>query len=164
MEFFLREIEKALECKLYYLALTSVLTLPDICGALQSDNGQATGARYKEWYKNYVQEPEDCALSAEECYRFRCALVHQGKTHHDKSRFDKIMFLDPDIGLVMHNCIIDGVLDLDIVIFCNLMIAAVRKWETEMKDNLNFAKNYEKLIRVHPDGIPPYIVGAPVIG
>ena len=34
----LEQIEKALECNLYYLALQSTLALPDICGALESEN------------------------------------------------------------------------------------------------------------------------------
>lgn len=41
MELILKEIERALDAKLYYLALQASLTLPDICGALQSDDGVA---------------------------------------------------------------------------------------------------------------------------
>lgn len=41
MELILKEIERALDAKLYYLALQASLTLPDICGALQSNDGVA---------------------------------------------------------------------------------------------------------------------------
>ena len=57
MELILKEIERALDAKLYYLALQASLTLPDICGALQSDNGKATGDKYIAWYDTYAKEP-----------------------------------------------------------------------------------------------------------
>ena len=46
MELILKEIERALDAKLYYLALQASLTLPDICGALQSDDGVAKNYKY----------------------------------------------------------------------------------------------------------------------
>ena len=50
MELILKEIERALDAKLYYLALQASLTLPDICGALQSDDGVAKNYKYIAWY------------------------------------------------------------------------------------------------------------------
>jgi hypothetical protein len=41
----IREIELALQVQLYYLALISALTLPDICAALEAENGE-TGSDY----------------------------------------------------------------------------------------------------------------------
>lgn len=52
----LEQIEKALECNLYYLALQSTLALPDICGALESENGQANRTKYINWYNTYAKE------------------------------------------------------------------------------------------------------------
>ena len=46
MELILKEIERALDAKLYYLALQASLTLPDICGALQSNDGVAKKHKY----------------------------------------------------------------------------------------------------------------------
>jgi hypothetical protein len=50
MEVILREIERALVLQLYYLAVAMCLTLPDICAALEADDGETSGARYKAWY------------------------------------------------------------------------------------------------------------------
>jgi hypothetical protein len=50
MEDILRQIEATNEAGYYYVALFSVLTLPDICAALESINGETTGDRYADWY------------------------------------------------------------------------------------------------------------------
>lgn len=164
MEFILREIEKALDCGLYYLALQSTLTLPDICGALQSDNGRATGEKYKNWYKNCADFSDPNTLSAEDCYSFRCSCLHQGSTLHEDSSYKRILFLVPNnvITLVGYSVINDA-LHINIETFCRNMISAVRRWESSAKTTPNFIKNYEKVIKLHPLGIAPYIVGLPVI-
>lgn len=45
------QTQKAVEAKLYYLALMSALTIPDIAAALESSDGLASGARYAAWYE-----------------------------------------------------------------------------------------------------------------
>ncbi|EQD56665.1 hypothetical protein B1A_11430, partial [mine drainage metagenome] len=50
METILQEIERALDAHLYYLAVAMVLTLPDICAALASADGESSGQRYRDWY------------------------------------------------------------------------------------------------------------------
>jgi hypothetical protein len=46
-----REIRAALAAGLYFLALYRALTLLDICGALESDNGTPRGPKYKAWLR-----------------------------------------------------------------------------------------------------------------
>lgn len=64
MELILKEIERALDAKLYYLALQVSLTLPDICAALQSDDGRASKSKYIAWYDTYAKEPGNLSISA----------------------------------------------------------------------------------------------------
>lgn len=162
MEDFLHQIEKALEFNLYYLALQSTLTLPDICGALESQDGQATKNKYIDWYNNYFNEPG--FLSAEDCYYFRCANVHQARTTHENLEYSRILFLEPQTtSVTMHNCVLNKGLCIDINIFCNNMIASVRNWLTLVQNNTNFQNNYPNIIKRYPDGLSPYIKGAPVI-
>ena len=48
MKDFLNQVEiAATEGRLYYLALGGALMVPDLAGALESANGQATGPRYR---------------------------------------------------------------------------------------------------------------------
>lgn len=163
MEFLLKEIEHALNNGLYFMALQSTLTLPDICGALQSSNGEANRDKYMTWYDTYAKESNSNAISGRDCYYFRCSCVHQGISQHSKSSYKRILFLVPNNNYTMHNNIINDALNIDIKIFCSNMISSVRKWEQEMKNNPNFIKNYDNLIKVYPNGLPPYIGGIPVI-
>jgi hypothetical protein len=55
MEDFLDQIEAATQTDhLYYLALAGALAVPDICGALEAPDGEATGQRYKAWFDTNV--------------------------------------------------------------------------------------------------------------
>jgi hypothetical protein len=55
-----------------------VLALPDICGALASENGRASGSKYKTWLRDNVPS---LASGADLIYGPRCSLVHQGKPY-----------------------------------------------------------------------------------
>lgn len=164
MEFLLTEIERALDAGLYYIALQSALTLPDICGALMSSDGEARKQNYIQWYDTYAKESGRWVISGEECYRFRCSCLHQLRTHHPKSEYSKIIFLHPDNNILRtHNCILFGALNIDLVIFCQNIISAVRKWEAKFKNDPLFQANYANMLRMYPKGYPPYVVGIPVI-
>lgn len=46
MQTLIAQTRRAIEAELYYLALMSALTIPDIAGALESADGSAKGSRY----------------------------------------------------------------------------------------------------------------------
>ena len=56
MKDLISQIQAAVNGHSYYLALYASLTLPDICGAMESDDGQATGAKYIAWFDKYVAQ------------------------------------------------------------------------------------------------------------
>ena len=45
----LDEIKRAADAGFCYLAVAVTLTLPDICGALESGDGRATSKKYRDW-------------------------------------------------------------------------------------------------------------------
>jgi hypothetical protein len=47
MDFLSEQIERALAAQLYYLAVVCALTLPDVCSALESPDGNTNGNLYK---------------------------------------------------------------------------------------------------------------------
>ncbi len=87
MEDLLNEIERGLDAKVYQLSLNLALCIPDICAALESDDGQTNRTKYKRWYETYVGDK--LRLSASDCYYFRCSFLHQGSTEHERSNFKK---------------------------------------------------------------------------
>ena len=74
----IRQIRAAIAAELPYVALFGILALPDICGALESENGKATGPKYKAWLTANV--PEEAAI-ADMLYGLRCSLLHQGSAY-----------------------------------------------------------------------------------
>ena len=163
MEFLLNEIEKALDSGLYFISLQSTLSLPDICGSLQSPDGKATKNNYITWYDTYAKESSTNAISGEDCYYFRCSCLHQGTTQNHNSSYKRIIFVAPGSRSFFHNNIIVDALNIDLNTFCKNVIFSVRKWEQQIKSDPNYIRNYENLIKLYPNGLPPYIGGIPVI-
>lgn len=165
MEFILQDIEKCLENGLYFVALQSALTLPDICGALENDS-DIVKTRYIKWYDANMQGKS--ILSAEDCYAFRNGMIHRAFPKHQKMNYDRVIFFHPDYSTIISgdNNIINNTAWINLVTFCRNIVEAVRIWEQKMRDtnNPDFIKNYPNLIRVHPTGISPYMGGFPVIG
>src|SRR5690348_1009287 len=99
MEDLLAQIESAVGRNAYYLALYVSLTLPDICGAMESPDGIATRARYISWFEKHVaakyQVRGEPSLSGETCYYYRCSLLHQGRAQHPAMGYARILFLEP---------------------------------------------------------------------
>jgi hypothetical protein len=186
----LEQIRASLNANLYYLSLFASLTVPDICGALESENGYATPDRYRAWFNKYVaprytlagsaerhlQElPDDVRemlarnteqlFTAQDCWNFRCSVLHQGSSQHQGGRYSRILFVEPDTTTsTLHLNVFNNALNIDVKIFCNDMIEGAERWLDQVEETERYQTNYERFMRRYPDGMPPYIVGYPVIG
>jgi hypothetical protein len=165
MRDFLIQIKRALDENLYYLSLFSVLTIPDLCGALSSENGEASAEKYKTWFDKYVAAKYNGFLLGEDCYRFRCSMLHQGSSQLSRSRYERIIFVEPSgsNNIIMHNNIINNALNIDVRIFCQSMIDSAEQWLAENERTELYENNYSKFMKRYPNGLTPYIVGVPVI-
>ena len=164
MEELINEIQAALDNNLYYLALYVTLTIPDICAAISSGDGKTSKKQYMAWYEKYAQKHCSKMLDAESCYYFRCSSLHQGSTQNEKSKFERILFLKPDeTRMFSHDNFILGALNIDLKTFCQGMLIAIKEWMKKSENDSIFIKNIETFMKVYPNGIPPYIIGTPVI-
>jgi hypothetical protein len=165
VEVITKEIERALEAGMYYLAILGTLTLPDICGALESPDGETTGQRYVAWWNAWMASkyPE---ISGHDLYKMRCGVVHQGKLGHPKmQQYGRILFLLPTPAKnIMKNLVINDALTIDAGRFCHDMIEAVADWFAAKKNDQVVQANLPRLVRFHANGLPPYIRGIPLIG
>jgi hypothetical protein len=161
MEDHLMAIERNILEGNYYSAIFMAIMLPSICGALESTNGEDTQQKYIDWYERYVL---NLSLTGEDCYRLRCSLLHQASTIHPSSNFSRVIFTFPvPSGNTFHNNILNDALNLDTPRFCSELIQGVRMWLEEMEENENYVRNIVNTIRLHPNGLTPYISGHPVI-
>ncbi len=178
------QLQQSLETGLYYLSLFTALAIPDIAGALDSDDGQASGERYKVWYETWVRprfreavlaeirlpvgtEINDLVnpLDGETCYRFRCSLLHQGSSQHPKSQYTRILFVEPGATTtIVHYSRFDGALCIDLPRFCTEVVAGTTLWLESVESSARFKNNYDRFARRHPQGLAPYIGGVPVVG
>ena len=157
-------VKKALDNNLYYLALLTALVLPDICGALSSEDGKANKKKYVNWFNRYVGNRYKGCLTGEDCYYFRCSFVHQGTSQHPKSNYSRVLFVEPTATSNIFHCnILNGALNIDVRIFVMDILKGVEKCLDEIHDTEVFKKNYARFMKRYPNGLPPYIVGVPVI-
>jgi hypothetical protein len=184
MHALVEQIEASLASRLYFLSLFSSLSVPDIAGALSSDNGEASGKKFAAWYEAWVR-PRFCEnvlatlpphardhvaelenpLDGESCYQFRCSLLHQGSTQHPKSKFDRIIFIEPGATTnVIHYGRMNDALCIDLPSFCNEVLQGARAWLASHEADPIVQKNLSRFVHRHPLGLRPYIAGVPVIG
>ena len=181
----LDQIERSLDSDLYYLALFGALTIPDIAGALEAADGRATGDRYKDWYEKWVRPrfKEDVQrqlaergitdilpqlenpLTGDACYRFRCSLLHQGRTQDPKSPYSRIIFIEPGVTTnVVHYGVMNDALCIEVPSFCHEVVAGSKLWLHSVEGTEPYDTNNDRFVRRYDSGLAPYIVGVPVIG
>jgi len=164
MKDFLLQIKKGLDENLYLLSLFSALAIPDICGAMSSENGDAHFEKYTAWFDKYITPKYNGFLSGKDCYLFRCSLLHQGSSQHPGSNYKRVLFIEPSATtLIAHNNILNDALNIDVKIFCNDIVLSAEEWLKENQETELYKKNYDKFMRRYPNGLSPYIVGVPVI-
>jgi len=166
---FLHQVDLASDAGLYYVALLTALTIPDIGGAMDASSGRASPETYKAWFDRYMAPKYSVGLvhlTGEDCYGLRCAMLHQGRFKPHRGDYSRVMFLEPQSsgGITMHMAKINDALDLDVRIFVHDMTDAGREWLVCVRETELYKRNYEHSMKRHPNGIHPFIVGLPVIG
>lgn len=88
VERLIKEILIGLHNRCYISALTTALTLPDICGKAKYPNEKKNKTRYVQWLNNYVctEQPFGLHVDADIIYDLRCKLLHEGNPSVAKSK------------------------------------------------------------------------------
>jgi hypothetical protein len=152
----LEQIEKSVASGFYYVALFTALTIPDIAGAVDSKNGEADGNKYAGWFDTYVA-PKYKAwgnqyLTGRECYKYRCVMLHQGRSHDPRVRYTKTIFMVAQ----QHNIAYCGAFTaendlticIDISMFCRNMVNAAYEWLEKIEQTELYKKNSEKFLEM----------------
>lgn len=124
----------------WYGALTTALTLPDICGRMETPN-EYSKPRYARWFTQWVEPlytmgssgKKHVFLSGNDCYALRCSLLHEGGENIEEQKareaLDNFHFIEPPPnGNIFHKIQSNRSLLLQVDIFCNDVANAVDEW------------------------------------
>jgi hypothetical protein len=164
----LQQVEHAAAANLYYVALLTGLSLPDICGAMESNDGEANRQKYIAWFDRWVAPKYLVrgapSLTGEACWYYRCSTLHQGRAAHPKLGYSRVLFVEPGATTnVFHNNILNDALNIDLRLFVRDLVAAGLRWLQQAEGSANYQRNYPLFMQRYPNGLAPYIVGVPVI-
>ncbi len=148
------DMEKCRQAKAFWSLLHVTVCLPDICAALESADGKATGDRYIAWCDKHLAQPK---LTGAERRTLRNKVLHQGRAATDKpGRYTRFAFGQPsDAGEVDHMRVVSGTLHLDVGELARETWKGVQAWISEIRANprsveaKNAKENLPKLVRVN---------------
>lgn len=108
-------------------------------------------------------------FTGNDCYSVRGGVLHHGKFGHEKARYDRLGFTLPSRTTLTESLSIacgdfeGSVLSLDLVMFCQNMIEAVRSWYGRKEHDPLVQANLPNLVRFRPEGIQSHAWGVPII-
>lgn len=154
------DLELCRSAKAYWALLHLTVCLPDICAALQSDNGRTTCRLYIAWCDQYLPDP---LLSSLERYQMRCNVLHQGRaTAGTHGRYAGFSFAQPaSTGLVDHKRVDGDTLVLDVATLATETKVAIDSWISYLEDHpsitlaINTHRNLPSLIQLRQFPLPP---------
>lgn len=160
------EICKCLKDGYYMAALTSALTIPDMCGKAEFPDLKNTGDRYKGWFDKHIGNHEKEKhgnkgmpyLSGELVYSLRCSLLHQGNPNiqehisvknniiYFELRYQRLEGASRRMGAVEAQIIkVDGEekavnikYSIDVKLLCYKLCIAAREYYKHNKEKFNF--------------------------
>lgn len=171
MKDFIVAIDKALQDENWYGALFISLTIPDICGRLQYPKLK-TEARYVGWFEKYLKDKytsrvgvlgeEHIFLSGEDCYAFRCALLHEGTDDITRQKSRKVLekFFFTTTGshcTYMQDNHVNGkriptTLQLNVERFCRDISSAAEVWLGDVARDERITEELKNTIKIYGPG------------
>ncbi len=139
----LDDVEAAVGAGLHYVALFGALAIPDLMAALADANGTTSGRKYEDWYRSNVDFPVDAA----ECYRWRCSMLHQGRSATGAVPPTRIAFAEPGEIKVKTGYVMGSVMLVDVSDFCRAVVTAARRWLESQPDGGTVRRNLETSLR-----------------
>ncbi len=153
------DFERCQRSGAFFALLHTTVCLPDICAALESANGESTGAKYSTWCDKYFSHPE---LRGSERWKMRCKILHQGRAIAGQAgRYSAFVFGEPDSSGTADHLRVDGAtLHVDVGRLFVETRQAVAKWISALESNpssaesLWAAKHLKLLVRISPHKVP----------
>ena len=190
MRDYFEQVRSSLDKKLYYLALMGSLVIPDMCAAIDSNDGKTDCQKYKKCFKKYYPKKYrvgdfevDSRITANDYYKLRCSVLHEGSSRTESKgfstnppfnlqnpsvKYSKFIFTGKESNMgenvIGNDKNKESVLNINIYWFCNNLILGGGEWIRNNEITNNYKKNYGKFLKSHPLGMDGYIEGIPVFG
>ncbi|WP_421547398.1 hypothetical protein [Pseudomonas sp. QD4] len=146
----------------WYVALSTALTLPDVCGRL-IDPAIPSGKRYPAWFKAWMEPGYTSVLpnvgrhvflSGEDCYALRCSYLHEGggdiASQKARKALDDFHFIiPPSRGISIHRNLLGNTLQLQVDKFCLEIADAVDAWSQSVIADAGIQSRMSSLLMIH---------------
>jgi len=156
-------LESALKERNWYAALFIALTVPDICGYLETP-GAGSRRRYEAWFDRYMGEkytsligPDRTPhvfLSGADCYALRCAFLHEGRDEITEQRareaLERFHFVEPAPNRYIHCNQRNQVLQLQVDVFCRHILEGFSSWIGEASNCMEIRERMREILRIYP--------------
>jgi hypothetical protein len=166
----IKALESSIENKNWFASLFIALSIPDICGYLQSPH-ELSQIRYKIWFEKYmlkkysspvgISDTPHIFLSPSDCYALRCAILHEGREEitdqSAREALDRFHFSEPPHEGSVHCNQINNVLQLQVDTFCDDMLSGLREWFKNVKEDMVIMTRIRNMLKVYPYN--PYMEG-----
>jgi hypothetical protein len=159
MEHLVQSIEKSIMTENWYSAISMALTIPDICGWLETPT-DTSQKRYEAWFNKYLLSfytstfhgPNFTFLSGRDCYALRCAFLHEGTDEILRQRAREVItrFVFSTTG--SHRCMFESILLLNVQVFCAELCLATRQWIHDNATNLDIQERLKELLLIRTEG------------
>jgi hypothetical protein len=178
MEPMLDEIRATYDCGIWSPVISSILMLPDVCGAVEFwGQNKRPRDRYIDWYNQWALPQfisPTVTFDGDVVYIVRNAMIHESTGFtRGKHGFDRIVFMPPNRrNVTMEFClsrnnggIKEAAFQVTILGFMEAVDRAVRNWLAEVRADPDKRREsaIDKLIQYRPLGQSPHFVGIPVI-
>jgi hypothetical protein len=163
MERFTKGLRSSVANQDWYVALSTALTLPDVCGRLIEPEEKSSERRYSNWFKQWMEptytvdlpgEPETIFLSGGDCYALRCSYLHEGgadiTAQRARKALDDFHFISPPPpGWELHRNKMGRTLQLQVDIFCSEIADAVDSWANSVAEDQIIQERMKSLLVIH---------------
>jgi hypothetical protein len=155
--------EDASQCRsarAYWALLHLTVCLPDICSALEADDGEASGKKYEAWCNTFLHDPH---LTGAERWAMRCKVLHQGRASLDQKakRYDGFSFTRWSPLVASEHLKVRGkTLTVEVDALSQEMWTGINGWaqarekQPRTHASINVSKHLPSLVRVRAVQVP----------
>ncbi len=147
-EVYFEEINRCIQMKCYWALVHILAVLPNVCAALETEDGETPDRGYIDWCNRYF--PSE--MSGQDRYSVRCVLLHQGRTVMGHRLDKSVSFVWPtDTGNVPHGVTYDfgegrTNIPVDVTRMAEDTTQAVRRWFADLQkpENRSRVRNVQR--------------------